>query len=111
MLQADYMQKLLIIALANIGIVIVSFFIFSFILSGAWRHKIWENYISSFAKFVVYIFLISLIINVLTAWAVYSFRLERYVNVILPMVQSILIGFVAACVPRRGVSHKSQESK
>lgn len=108
MLQADYMQRLLLIALSNIGIVIVSFFIFSFIFSGEWRHRIWEKYISSFAKFVVYIFIVSLLINVLTAWAVYALSLERYINVIVPMIQSIIIGFVAACVPRRGVSHDNK---
>ncbi|WDC85455.1 hypothetical protein PL321_09100 [Caloramator sp. mosi_1] len=111
MLQADYMQRLLLIALANIGIVIVTFFIFSFIFSGEWRHKIWEKYISSFAKFVVYIFIVSLIINIITAWAVYALQLDRYINVIVPMVQSIIIGFVAACVPRRGVEYKRYSEK
>ena len=106
----DYLSTLLKVGLADIGIIIVTFLIFSAIIPGYKRHRIWEKHISSFAKFVIYIFIASLAINVLTATIVYSLDYERYLNFIAPSVQSVLIGFVAACVPRRGVGDKKEET-
>lgn len=103
------MYTYLKVLLADIVIVIVTFVIFSALIPGQKRHVLWEKYISSFAKFVIYIFIISLVINILTAVIVYSLQYERYMNIIAPSVQSILIGFVAACVPRRGVGDRKEE--
>ncbi|WP_342455571.1 hypothetical protein [Caloramator sp. Dgby_cultured_2] len=52
-------------------------------------------------------FLVTVIINVITALIVYSLRYQKYLNYIAPAVQSVLIGFIASCVPRRGVEEKS----
>lgn len=107
---ADYLSNLVKIGLADIGIIIVTFLLFSAIIPGRKRHTIWEKHISSFAKFVIYIFIASLAINVLTAVIVYALQYQRYMNFIVTGVQSILIGFVAACVPRRGVGDNKEET-
>jgi hypothetical protein len=107
----DFMNTFLKVALADLGIIIVTFLFFTAIISGEKRHKIWEKYISAFSKFVIYIFILTIGINILTAVIVYKLQYERYLNIIAPSVQSILIGFVAACVPRRGVGDKKEEVK
>jgi hypothetical protein len=96
-------------ALADAGIIIITFLLFTAVIPGDIRHKIWEKYISSFAKFVVYIFIATVVINLVTALIVYKIRYERYMNIIAPSVQSVLIGFVASCVPRRGFEDKKRE--
>ncbi|CCJ32733.1 hypothetical protein [Caloramator australicus] len=90
----------------DILIVLVTFFLFSKLIPGDKRHRIWEKYISSFSRFVIYLFLVTVIINVITALIVYSLRYQKYLNYIAPAVQSVLIGFIASCVPRRGVEEK-----
>lgn len=97
------------VAIVDIIIIIISFGIFSAIIPGSKRHIIWEKYISAFSKFVIYIFVLTAAINIATAFIVYALRYERYLNIIAPSVQSILIGFVAACVPRRGVGDRKEE--
>lgn len=97
------------VALADIGIIIVTFVIFTALIPGDKRHRIWEKYISGFSKFVVYVFILSIAINIITAVIVYKFQYERYMNIIAPSVQSVLIGFIAACVPRRGVGDNKEE--
>jgi hypothetical protein len=105
------MSTFLRVALIDIGVIIASFIIFSAAIPGYKRHIIWEKYISSFAKFVIYIFIATVLINILTFAIVYALRYERYLNIIAPTVQSVLIGFVASCVPRRGVGDKKEEGK
>lgn len=103
------MNTFLKVALADIGIIIVTFAFFTAIIPGDKRHRIWEKYINAFSRFVIYIFILTIAINILTAVVVYRLRYERYLNIIAPSVQSILIGFIAACVPRRGVGDKKEE--
>lgn len=105
------MYTFLKVALADIGIIIVTFGFFTAIISREARHRIWERYISAFSKFVIYVFLLTIAINILTAVIVYKLRYERYLNIIAPSVQSILIGFIAACVPRRGVGDNKEEAR
>jgi hypothetical protein len=95
--------NLLKYALIDIGIVGVTFGLFSLIIPREKRHRIWEKHISGFSKFVVFMFIISITINAATAYITYRLLYERYLNIIAPAVQSVIIGFVAACVPRRGV--------
>lgn len=97
-----------IVAVADVIIILISFMIFSALISGEKRHRIWEKYISSFSRFVIYIFAVTIFVNVVTAIIVYSLRYQRYLNIIAPSVQSIVIGFIASCVPRRGVEHKNR---
>lgn len=105
------MKAFPIVAIADVIIIIVSFALFSALISGEKRHRIWEKYISSFSRFVIYIFIITIAVNVITALIVYALRYERYLNIIAPAVQSIIIGFVASCVPRRGVEHNKGKDK
>lgn len=111
LVRRDILYTFLKVALVDIGIIIITFLLFSAIIPGDKRHVIWEKYISSFAKFVIYIFIATVIINVGTAYIVYSLQYERYLNIIAPSVQSILIGFVAACVPRRGIGDRREEAR
>jgi hypothetical protein len=104
-----YMNTFLKVAAADIGIIVVSFAIFTVLIPGRARHTIWEKYISAFSKFVIYIFAATIAINIITALIVYALQYEQYLNIIAPSVQSVLIGFVAACVPRRGVGDKKEE--
>lgn len=103
------MNTFIKVAFADIGIIIVTFVFFTAIIPGNKRHSIWEKYISAFSKFVIYVFILTIAINILTAVVVYRLRYERYLNIIAPSVQSILIGFIAACVPRRGVGDNKEE--
>lgn len=99
------------VALADVIIIFISFILFSALIPGDKRHKIWEKYISSFSKFVIYIFAVTIAVNVITALIVYALRYQRYLNIIAPSVQSIVIGFIASCVPRRGVEHGKDKSR
>jgi hypothetical protein len=102
------MYTFLKIALLDVVIIILSFVLFSAVISGQRRHMIWEKYISSFAKFVIYIFIATVAINVVIVYAV---RYEKYLNVIAPTVQSVLVGFIASCVPRRGAGDRNEKIK
>ncbi|MCX7885270.1 MAG: hypothetical protein N2448_09630 [Caloramator sp.] len=105
------MKAFPIVVIVDILIIIISFGIFSALISGEKRHRIWEKYISSFSKFVIYIFIVTISVNVITALIVYALRYEKYLNIIAPAIQSIIIGFVASCVPRRGVEHNKSSDK
>jgi hypothetical protein len=103
------MSTLLKYLLVDVAIIIVSFGLFTALIPGRARHNIWEKYISAFSKFIIYIFIATIAINVITVLIVYALRSEHYLNIIAPAVQSVLVGFVAACVPRRGVEDNNQE--
>jgi hypothetical protein len=103
------MRNFLISAAVNIVLILISFFIFKFIISGPTRHRLYEKMMSSFAKFVIYIFSAAVIINVITALIFYRTRYVAYINVISPAIVSILVGFVASTVPTRGIGDKKKD--
>ena len=93
---------------AEAVIVFISFLIFSALIPGDKRHKIWGRFISSLSTFIIYIFIISAVSTAVTAYVVYSLRTERYLNSIVAIVQSVFVGFVVSCVPRRGAGDKKK---
>ncbi|WP_029451511.1 hypothetical protein [Clostridium algidicarnis] len=102
------MMNFLVSSVANLIIILISFFIFKVIISGPTRHRIYEKFMSSFAKFIIYIFLASTVITSLTALVLYKTRYIAYINVVAPALVSPIIGFVASTVPTRGAGDKKQ---
>ncbi len=105
------MRNFLIAGAADIVIILVSYFIFRGIISGPTRHRLYEKFLSSFAKFIILIFLASLIITGVTALILYKTRYIQYINIIAPALVSILVGFVVSTVPTRGYGDKEKENQ
>ena len=97
------MWKFWQIALLDIVIIAVSYLIFRYTLSGEWRHSIWEKYVDSFSMFVMILFAVTAAVNVATFYILFSMGQKRYVNIVAPSVVSVIVGFVIASVPQRGV--------
>lgn len=104
------MKNFLISSGVNLVIILISFFIFKGIISGPTRHRIYEKLMSSFAKYVLYIFVATVVITVLTALVLYKTRYIAYVNIAAPALVSILVGFIASTVPTRGLGDKEKEA-
>jgi hypothetical protein len=96
------MVNFLISAAINAVLILIFFFIFKAVISGPTRHRIYEKFMSSFAKFVVYIFIGAVVITGGTALVLYKTRYIAYINIAAPALVSILVGFVASTVPVKG---------
>lgn len=103
------MRNFLIAAAVDIVIILASYFLFRSIISGPTRHKIYEKFLSSFAKFVILIFLAALAITGVAAFIMYRTRYIQYINIIAPALVSILVGFVVSTVPTKGAGDKDKE--
>ncbi|MFL0269478.1 hypothetical protein [Candidatus Clostridium radicumherbarum] len=103
------MRNFLISAGADIVLILVSYFIFRSIISGPTRHRLYEKFLSSFAKFVILIFLAALIITGATALILYKTRYIQYINIAAPALVSILVGFIISTVPTRGIGDKERD--
>ncbi|MCY6371984.1 hypothetical protein [Clostridium ganghwense] len=102
------MKNFLISGIADIILILASYYLFKSVISGPTRHKIYERFLSSFAKFVIYIFVVSVIITGVTALIFYKTRFIGYLNIIAPAIVSIFIGFVISTVPTRGIGDKNK---
>ena len=105
------MRNFLIAAAVDIALILISYFIFRGIISGPTRHRLYEKFLSSFAKFVILIFLASLVITGITALVLYKTRYVQYINIVAPALVSILVGFVVSTVPTRGYGDKEKEKQ
>lgn len=103
------MKNVLIATGVNLVVILISFIIFKKIISGPTRHKLYEKFMSSFAKFIIYIFITTVLIIGVTAFVFYRTRYIEYLNLIAPVFVSILVGFVASTVPTRGAGDKHEE--
>lgn len=103
------MKNFIISASIDIILIFISYYLFKNILSGPLRHKIYEKFFSSLAKFVIYVFAATVIITGTAAFIVYRTRFIEYINIIAPALVSILVGFVMSCVPTRGTGDKSKQ--
>lgn len=103
------MRNFLIAAAIDIVLILLSYFLFKAIISGPTRHKIYEKFLSSFAKFIILIFLASLAITGVAAFIIYRTRYVQYLNIIAPALVSILVGFVVSTVPTRGAGDKEKD--
>lgn len=96
------MKNFLISSAANIILIVISYLIFRQLLRGPIRHKIYEKLMSSFALFVIYLFIGSLLITGITVLILYKTRYISYVNIAAPAILSIFVGFIMSTVPTRG---------
>ena len=90
------MRNFLITAGLDIILILVSYFIFRSVISGPTRHRLYEKFLSSLAKFVIYIFIVSVAITGLSALVLYKTRYISYVNVLAPSLVSIFVGFIVS---------------
>jgi len=97
------MRNFLISAFVDIVLILISYFLFRKIISGPTRHRLYEKFFSSFAKFIIYIFLVSIGITGLTALILYRTWFIAYINIIAPALVSVLVGFLMSTVPTRGI--------
>ena len=96
------MRNFLISALVDIVLIFISYFLFRKIISGPTRHRLYEKFFGSFAKFVIYVFIATVVITGLTAFVLYKTWFIAYINIIAPALVSILVGFLMSTVPTRG---------
>lgn len=99
------MWKFWQIALLDAAVIGISYLIFRYALNGEVRHRIWEKYIDSFSVFVIILFLVTVLLDVATFYILYRLDMRQYVNTIATALSSIIIGFVIALVPQRGMEH------
>ena len=105
------MINFLISAIVDIIIIFASYFVFRSVISGPTRHRLYEKYMSSFAKFIIIIFVASVLVTSLTALVLYKTQYIIYINTVAPALVSILVGFVMSTVPTRGVGDKEKDAK
>jgi hypothetical protein len=103
------MRNFLISAGIDFVLIIISFFVFKNIISGPTRHRLYEKFMSSFAKYVIYIFIAAVVITGGIALVLYKTNYVSYINVIAPAIVSILVGFIASTVPVRGAGDEKQK--
>lgn len=97
------MRNFLVSALVDIVLIFVSYFLFRKVISGPTRHRLYEKFLGSFAKFVIYVFIATVVITGLTAFVLYKTWFIAYINIIAPALVSILVGFIMSTVPTRGM--------
>ncbi|WP_142413524.1 hypothetical protein [Hathewaya massiliensis] len=100
------MRNFFISATLDLILILISYFIFRAIISGPNRHKIYEKLMSSFAKFIIFLFVVTVAITSITAIILYKTRYIEYINVVTPALVSIFVGFVVSTVPTRGYEEK-----
>ena len=105
------MKNFLVSAIVDVVIIFASYFLFRSIISGPTRHRLYEKFMSSFAKFVIIIFVASALVTSLTALVLYKTRYIVYINILAPALVSILVGFVMSTVPTRGAGDKEKNGK
>ncbi|AWI07406.1 hypothetical protein [Clostridium drakei] len=96
------MKNFLISASVDIILIFASYFLFRSLISGPVRHRLYEKIFSSFAKFVIYIFVATVVLTSIVAYISYKTRFISYLNIIAPAAVSILVGFFMSTVPTRG---------
>lgn len=105
------MKNFLISAIVDVVIIFASYFLFRSIISGPTRHRLYEKFMSSFAKFVIIIFVASALVTSLTALVLYKTQYIVYINILAPALLSVLVGFVMSTVPTRGSGDKEKDGK
>ena len=105
------MINFLISAAVDIVIIFASYFLFVHVISGPTRHRLYEKFMSSFAKFVIIIFVASVLVTSLTALFLYKTQYIVYINIAAPALVSIIVGFVMSTVPTRGTGDKEIGTK
>lgn len=97
-----YVRNFLITSAVDIVLILASYFIFRAVISGPTRHRLYEKFFGSMSKFVIYLFVATIVITGITAFVLYRTRYIAYINIATPLLVSILVGFVMSTVPTRG---------
>jgi len=105
------MKNFLVSAIVDVVIIFASYFLFRSVISGPTRHRLYEKFMSSFAKYVIIIFVASVLVTSLTALVLYKTQYIVYINILAPALVSILVGFVMSTVPTRGTGDKENDAK
>lgn len=100
------MKNFFISASLDLILILISYFIFRASIRGPKRHKIYEKLMSSFAKFIIFLFIVTVAITSITAIILYKTRYIAYINIVTPSLVSIFVGFVVSTVPTRGYEEK-----
>lgn len=103
------MRNFLISAVVDIILIFAFYYLFRAMIPKETRNKLYEKYISSFAKFVIYLFVVTLIIIGVSTLIIYRTRYVSYLNVISSALVSIFVGFVISLVPTTGAGDKKEE--
>jgi len=103
------MKNFLISAVIDIVLIFISYFTFRAVISGPTRHRIYEKYLHSMSKFIISIFIITVLITGICAFVLTKTRYIVYINIIAPSLVSIFIGFIISLVPTRGEGDKKQQ--
>ena len=109
LLEVFSMKNFLISAVVDIILIFISYFLFRNIISGPTRHRLYEKFFGSFAKFVIYTFIATLIITGVTALILYRTWYIAYINILAPALVSILVGFLMSTVPTRGAGDEKSK--
>lgn len=102
------MKNFILSATADIILILISYVIFRKIISGPTRHRLYEKFVGSMAKFIIYLFIITALITGIIALILYKTRFISYINIITPAILSIVVGFVVSTVPTRGEGDKKK---
>lgn len=97
------------VMLLDIAIIAASYFVFRYSLRGEWRHRVWEKYIDSFSIFIIIVFAVTIAINVLSYLILFYLGIKRYVYIVAPSAASVLVGFITASIPQRGVEDSGEK--
>lgn len=103
------MRNFLITAAVDIVLILASYFVFRAVISGPTRHRLYEKFFGSLAKFVIYLFAATVVITGVTAFVLYRTRYIAYLNIADPLLLSILVGFVMSTVPTRGAGDTQKQ--
>lgn len=103
------LRNFLISASFDVVLILVSYFIFRVIISGPARHRLYEKFFGSLAKFIIYLFIATVVITGGISIILYRTHYIAYLNIIAPILVSILVGFIMSTVPTRGVGDKGKQ--
>jgi hypothetical protein len=104
------LKNFLISALIDLILIFISYLLFKALISGSTRHRIYEKFFSSFAKFIILIFILSAGITGITSFILYKLNLIAYVNIIAPALVSLLVGFLMSTLPSKGVGDEKDNT-
>ena len=102
------LKNFLISAVVDLILIFISYLIFKTSINSSKRLRIYEKLFSSFAKFIILVFVISAGITGITSYALYKLNLISYVNIIAPALVSLLVGFLMSTLPSKGVGDENK---
>lgn len=103
------MKNFLISGAVDIVLILASYYFFHAIISGPARHRLYEKFFGSLSKFIIYLFIATVVITGGISFILYRTHYIAYLNVIAPILVSILVGFIMSTVPTRGAGDRRKQ--